>query len=371
MDRAPAASPQAREDHVREFRYGPRRDYWGDLKGALKGATDRITTGGSDPLLGQKEAVEKSIRVLAKASYDMGSLTGRDYRRPRGVLFFVGPTGVGKTMLAKKLAELVFGSADACIAFDMSEYRTEHSEARLVGSPPGYVGHDEGGQLTTAVQRRPFSVLLFDEIDKADKSILLKFLQILEEGRLTDGRGQTSYFGETLIIFTSNRCANFLHESATTRLALPGGGELEAPERTADYDRLTAFYREALATTEAVFRDHPEILNRIGLTNIIPFRHLTGREIAKTKLRHIFDNTKQFFADRPQQPLQIYVRDQDVLIEHLIDHSKYEELGLRNVQQQFESEVLERLAEAAITEGGASGLQVRLEGGRIVVGPPR
>src|SRR5690606_1955709 len=113
-------------------------------------------------------------------------------------------TGVGKTELAKALAEVLFGAEDAYIRFDMSEFSAEHSEARLIGAPPGYVGHSAGGELTNAVRERPFSVLLFDEIEKAHPRILDKFLQILDEGRLTDGSGSTVHFSESLIVFTSN-----------------------------------------------------------------------------------------------------------------------------------------------------------------------
>lgn len=112
-------------------------------------------------------------------------------RTPKGALFFVGPTGVGKTELAKSLAQFLFGDEDACIRFDMSEFNHEHADQRLVGAPPGYVGYEQGGQLTNAVKNRPFSLLLFDEIEKAHPRILDKFLQILEDGRLTDGKGET------------------------------------------------------------------------------------------------------------------------------------------------------------------------------------
>ena len=133
-----------------------------------------------------------------------GAHQGRRAGGPQGILFFAGPTGVGKTELAKSLAEVLFGAEDAYIRFDMSEFSAEHSEARLIGAPPGYIGHAAGGELTNAVRERPFSVLLFDEIEKAHPRILDKFLQILDDGRLTDGGGNTVYFSESLIIFTSN-----------------------------------------------------------------------------------------------------------------------------------------------------------------------
>ena len=135
-------------------------------------------------------------------------LTGAQARasgnRPRGVLFFAGPTGVGKTELAKTLTQLIFGDERAYIRFDMSEFAEEHTGARLLGAPPGYIGYDAGGELTNAVREKPFSVVLFDEIEKAHPRILDKFLQILEDGRLTDGRGETAYFSEAILVFTSN-----------------------------------------------------------------------------------------------------------------------------------------------------------------------
>ena len=153
---------------------------------------------------GQRPAVTKTIDILMRSV--MG-LTGAQARasgnRPRGVLFFAGPTGVGKTELAKTLTQLIFGDERAYIRFDMSEFAEEHTGARLLGAPPGYIGYDAGGELTNAVREKPFSVVLFDEIEKAHPRILDKFLQILEDGRLTDGRGETAYFSEAILVFTS------------------------------------------------------------------------------------------------------------------------------------------------------------------------
>jgi ATP-dependent Clp protease ATP-binding subunit ClpA len=218
---------------------------------------------------GQSHAIEKVVAVTSRAYTGLAGLQhSRRQRMPKGTLFFVGPTGVGKTELAKALAEFLFGDEEAFIRFDMSEFNHEHSDQRLVGAPPGYVGYEEGGQLTNAIRKRPFCVLLFDEIEKAHVRILDKFLQILEDGRLTDGRGQTVSFSEAIIIFTSNI------------------GAAEIDPASSDEEARDAFRRRV--------RDHfvremgrPELLNRIG-DNIVAFNFVRDRgflaEIMRSKL---------------------------------------------------------------------------------------
>jgi ATP-dependent Clp protease ATP-binding subunit ClpB len=154
---------------------------------------------------GQPHAIEKTLDILARSIMGLsGSQSGPRHQKPRGVLFFAGPTGVGKTELAKAVTELLFGDEAACQRFDMSEFMEEASISRLIGAPPGHPGHERGGELVNAAHRRPFSVFLFDEIEKAHPRILDMFLQILDEGRLTDARGATAHFSQALIIFTSN-----------------------------------------------------------------------------------------------------------------------------------------------------------------------
>ncbi|MDJ0911580.1 MAG: AAA family ATPase, partial [Woeseiaceae bacterium] len=196
-----------------------------------------------------------------------GAHTTGSKSRPKGVLFFAGPSGVGKTMMAKKIAKLVFGNSEAYLRFDMSEFRGEHSGDRLIGAPPGYVGHDEGGELTNAIREQPFRVLLFDEIEKADPGILDKFLQILEDGRLTDGRGQTVYFSKSLIIFTSNAGIMDTTKDPAVRLVFRADQEADPDAYRAKVDKgVKSFFENRLG--------RPELYNRIG-DNIVVFNYIT------------------------------------------------------------------------------------------------
>ena len=193
------------------------------------------------------------------------------------MLFFAGPTGTGKTELAKAITELVFGDESAYLRFDMSEFSGEGSGDRLIGSPPGYVGHEAGGELTNAVREDPFRVILFDEIEKAHPRILDKFLQILEDGRLTDGRGNTVHFSESILIFTSNLGMYVPGRDLTTRDASPYG----APERVQNitpgmpYDEVEQRIKGAVADHFTEVLNRPELLNRFG-DNIVVFDFISG-----------------------------------------------------------------------------------------------
>lgn len=155
-------------------------------------------------IIGQQAAVQAVSKAVRRARSGL-----KDPRRPIGSFLFLGPTGVGKTELARALAEALFGSEDAVIRFDMSEYMEKYSVSRMVGAPPGYVGYQEGGQLTDAVRRKPYSIILLDEIEKAHPDVFNILLQVLDDGRLTDGQGRTVDFRNTVIIMTSNAGANF------------------------------------------------------------------------------------------------------------------------------------------------------------------
>ena len=253
------------EDAVRVYKLGAAESPWRRGGAAAQRLRDQDVEGVlSRRVRGQQAAVTKVADILRRAALGLsGAQAGATSSRPRGVMFFVGPTGVGKTLLAKAVTELVFGSEDSYVRFDMSELTSEHAGDRLVGAPPGYVGFEGGGELTNAVRRKPYTLLLFDEVEKAHPRILDKFLQLLDDGRLTDGRGTTVHFSDTLIVFTSNL--------GMTRPARDGS-IARVPTVTPDdpYEVIEARVVEEVRRyfTEALNR--PELLNRVG-DNLVVF----------------------------------------------------------------------------------------------------
>ncbi|MCA0910604.1 AAA family ATPase [Qipengyuania gaetbuli] len=252
-------------DAIRMDRLGTRRNPW---KSEIMRA--RVARAGeilSKRVKGQKRAIEKSLDILIRSIVGLsGSQTSSRHSRPRGVLFLAGPTGVGKTELAKAITELLFGEDTACHRFDMSEFMEENSISRMLGAPPGHPGHEHGGQLVNAMHKKPFSVVLFDEVEKAHPRILDMFLQILDEGRLTDSRGSTAYFSEALIIFTSN--IGMIGKDHTQNLGmniLPGDSYAELEEKLI----------EAIRNHFRIELHRPELYNRLG-QNVVAFEFING-----------------------------------------------------------------------------------------------
>ncbi len=236
------------------YKYGVTTNDWDKIHSTRLDSAEEFIR---ERIKGQQSAVVSVLDIIKRAKVGLSAGDSGKSNRPRGVLFFAGPTGVGKTEMAKALAALLFGQEERLLRFDMSEYSAPQSDQRLLGAPPGYVGYEEGGQLTNAVKKNPFAILLFDEIEKAHGSIFDKFLQILDDGRLTDGKGETIYFSECIIVFTSNlgtvsRSQN--REGAPAVLVTP-----DMP------------YNEMKDVVQQEIRDHfnfvlgrPEILNRLG-----------------------------------------------------------------------------------------------------------
>jgi len=243
----------------------------------------------SKRVIGQEEAIRFVSNAVRRGRSGLS-----DPNRPIGSFIFLGPTGVGKTELARALAEFLFDDEQAMVRIDMSEYMEKHTVARLIGAPPGYVGYEEGGQLTEAVRRRPYSVILFDEIEKAHQDVFNLMLQILDDGRLTDGHGRTVDFKNTVVIMTSNIGSQWIQEL----------GEKE-------YDRMKEMVLEALRSQ---FR--PEFLNRIDETIIfhsLSLEHLKGiieiqlanlsKRLSERKLSiNLTDNAKELLAKEGYDP---------------------------------------------------------------------
>lgn len=243
-------------DAVRRYKVGVTEDPWARIdRDKIRHGTDFIRT----RVKGQDHAVTHVLDIVKRAVTGVGA--PRRGNRPRGVAFLAGPTGVGKTELAKTLTSLLFGDDTAYIRFDMSEFSAEHSDQRLIGAPPGYLGYDVGGELTNAIREKPFCVVLFDEIEKAHPRILDKFLQVLDDGVLTSGRGDRVYFSEAFIVFTSN-LGIYRLEVDGTRVANV------TPEDT--FAVVQARVRSEIERHFKTVLNRPEILNRIG-DNVLVF----------------------------------------------------------------------------------------------------
>jgi ATP-dependent Clp protease ATP-binding subunit ClpC len=274
-------------------------------------------------VIGQDIAAVSVARALRRSRADL-----KDPRRPIGSFMFVGPTGVGKTMLAKQLAAQMFGNQDAIIQIDMSEYMEKFAVSRLVGSPPGYVGYDEGGQLTEAVRRRPYAVILFDEVEKAHPDVIQILLQILEDGRLTDSLGRTVDFRNTIIIMTSNVGAQLLQRQTSMGFAAAASSFNDAEKMR----------EKVLEEAKRIFK--PEFLNRIS--DIIFFRPLDKKDLVKIVELEITNFAKRL-AER-KITLEFTPESKELLIEKGYD----EKYGARPLRRAIEHYLEDPLAEALL-----------------------
>ncbi len=273
-------------------------------------------------VIGQDEAIKAIAKAVRRSRV---GLKGK--HRPIGVFLFLGPTGVGKTETAKALAEYLFGTEEALIRFDMSEYMEKHTVSRLIGAPPGYVGYEEGGQLTEKVRRRPYSVLLFDEIEKAHPDVFNIFLQIFDDGRLTDGLGRTIDFSNTIIIMTSNLGARMIVQGGTMGFEKKFG--------MIDFDQMK---KNVMDQVKRTF--NPEFLNR--LDEIIVYRPLEKKDIEKIlelQVNEVNEKLKEW---------DIKVKLHKSFVDWIIDREYKPEYGARSLKRALQKHVEDLLAEELI-----------------------
>ena len=276
-------------------------------------------------VVGQDEAVEAVSRAVRR-----GRVGLKDPNRPIGSFLFLGPTGVGKTELSKTLAEAVFGSEKNMIRVDMSEYMEKQSVSKMIGSPPGYVGFEEGGQLSEKVRRNPYSVLLFDEIEKAHPDVFNMLLQILEDGRLTDSQGRQVDFKNTIIIMTSNAGANRIVSPKTL-------GFLQQEDAAADYRRMREGVMEEV---KHIFK--PEFINRID--EILVFHMLSKEDIHK-----IAANMLTGFKKRVKKQMDIRLQYGKAVVDHVADKGFDKDYGARPLRRTIQKEIEDQLAEKIVS----------------------
>jgi len=270
-------------------------------------------------VISQDEAIKAISRAVRRSRSGL-----QDPKRPTGTFVFAGPTGVGKTLLAKALAEFMFGDSEALIQIDMSEYMEKHNVSRLIGAPPGYVGYEEGGQLTEQIRRRPYAVVLLDEIEKAHPEVFNMLLQVMEEGRLTDSFGRNIDFRNTILIMTTNAGAEAIKNEAAFGFA--------KPDQDASYDSMKT---RVVDEIEKVFR--PEFINRVN--DIIVFRHLTDDD-----LKHVVDLELGKVRSRLQEK-GLTVELTDEAKEFLIKKGSNTDYGARPLRRAIETYVEDPLAE--------------------------
>ncbi len=297
-------------------------------------------------VIGQEEAVKSVARAVRRARVGL-----KDPKKPIGSFIFLGPTGVGKTELSRALAEAIFGDEDAMIRIDMSEYMEKHTVSRLIGSPPGYVGFDQGGQLTEKVRRKPYSVVLFDEIEKAHPDVFNILLQILDDGRLTDAQGKTVDFKNAIIIMTSNVGAHTIRRQKTLGFTVDDGNLAQN-----EYEKMKDNVMEELRRN---FR--PEFLNRID--DIIVFHSLDRKYISK-----IVDLMTKDLMERLEK-LEMTIDITHKAKEYIADKGYDPQYGARplrrTIQKLIEDRLSEELLKGSINAG--SHVEVDVEDEQLVI----
>ncbi len=306
----------------------------GDLQAKEQAQMKTLATDLQSHVIGQDQAVESVARAIRRNRIGLNG-TGR----PIGSFMFVGPTGVGKTELAKQLAEELFGSEDAMIRFDMSEYMEPHSVAKLIGSPPGYVGYEEAGQLTEQVRRHPYSLILLDEVEKAHPDVMHMFLQILDDGRLTDSQGRTVSFKDTIIIMTSN--------AGTGDSEANVGFGAAAEGMTHDItSRLTDYFK-------------PEFLNRFD--DIIQFNALSKANLMKI-VALMIDDVNAMLAN---QGLHVHVTEP--VQAKLVDLGYNPQMGARPLRRVIQEQIEDRIADFYLDHSDVKQMVAKVEDGKIVL----
>lgn len=285
-------------------------------------------------VIGQEEAVSAVARAVKR-----GRVGVKDPKRPIGSFLFLGPTGVGKTELSKALAETLFGKEDAMIRVDMSEYMEKHSVAKMIGSPPGYVGHEEGGQLSDQVRTHPYSVILFDEIEKAHPDVFNILLQVLDDGHITDSQGRKVDFSNTVIIMTSNAGAKAIMEPKKLGFAAK-------EDAKGDYERMK---QNVMEEVKLIFR--PEFLNRIDEIIVFhPLEHSHMKQIVTLQCKE--------FTNRLKEQLQISLSIRDSVKNLIIEKGTDVKYGARPLRRALQTELEDKLAEAILSGEVKSGMQV-------------
>lgn len=325
------------------YKYGIKENPWAELPAEIFDNAEQVIR---KRVKGQDSAVSQVLDIIKRAATDMAGLQHSSASKPKGILFFAGPTGTGKTELAKTIAEMLFGDENACIRFDMSEYQQGHSDQKLLGAPPGYVGYEAGGQLTNAIKEKPFSILLFDEIEKAHPSIFDKFLQILEDGRMTDGKGETVYFSECIIIFTSN-----LGIYETDKF----GERQQVVNSSMTYEELSNKIISSIQNYFKLELGRPEILNRIG-ENFVVFdfiREDVAKQILDSQLNKIINNLKK----QKSMTMTISEEARDYLLKAALGNIENGGRGIGNI---VEKDFINPLSRYLFDNSVSSGSTVRI-----------